>query len=162
MAAIRRYIGESEFREQGLMHSFAYYRQRGLTLIEIMVVVAILGLLAAMIVPNVIGQGEKAKVDIARANMSSIANALKMYKLDNNDYPTTEEGLEALVERPSSAEEGEYNPSGYLDKVPEDPWGNEYVYISPGTDGSPFDLYSLGADGAEGGEGFDADIGYNE
>lgn len=137
------------------------YAQRGLTLIEIMVVVAILGLLSAMIVPNVIGQGEKAKVDIARANMSSIANALKMYKLDNNGYPTTEEGLEALVERPSSADKGEYNPDGYLDQVPEDPWGNPYVYISPGVDG-PYDLYSLGADGVEGGEGFDADIRYNE
>lgn len=137
-------------------------RERGLTLIEIMVVVAILGLLAAMIVPNVIGQGEKAKVDIARANMSSVANALKMYKLDNNDYPTTEEGLKALVERPPSAEEGEYNPQGYVDQVPEDPWGNAFVYISPGTDGGPYDLYSLGADGAEGGEGFDADIRYNE
>ena len=136
-------------------------RQRGLTLIEIMVVVAILGLLAAMIVPNVIGQGEKAKVDIARANMASVANALKMYKLDNNDYPTTEEGLEALVERPPSAEKGEYNPEGYLKKVPEDPWGNPYVYVSPGVDG-PYDLYSLGADGAEGGEGFNADISYHE
>lgn len=135
--------------------------QRGLTLIEIMVVVAILGLLAAMIVPNVIGQGEKAKVDIARANMANIASALKMYRLDNNDYPTTEEGLKALVERPPSAEKGQYNPEGYLHKVPEDPWGNPYVYISPGVNG-PYDLYSLGADGAEGGEGFNADIEYQE
>lgn len=136
-------------------------RQRGLTLIEIMVVVAILGLLAAMIVPNVIGQGEKAKVDIAKANMASIANALKMYKLDNHDYPTTEEGLKALVERPPSAEEDEYNPEGYLRKMPEDPWGNPYVYISPGVNG-PYDLYSLGADGAEGGEDFNADISYHD
>lgn len=133
--------------------------QQGLTLIEIMVVVAILGLLAAMIVPNVIGQGEKAKVDLAKANMANIANALDLYKLDNNDYPSTEEGLEALVEEPPSAKN--WNPAGYLKKVPTDPWGNEYVYISPGVDG-PYDLYSLGADGAEGGDGFNADISYND
>lgn len=138
-----------------MMNFKAAGAQRGLTLIEVMVVVTILALLAAMIVPNVIGQGEKAKVDLARANMKSIENALDLYKLDNNQYPTTEEGLEALVNKPESAKN--WNPGGYLKDMPTDPWGNEYVYISPGVDG-PYDLYSLGADGAEGGEGFNADI----
>lgn len=133
--------------------------QTGFTLLEIMVVVAILGLLAAMIVPNVIGRGEQAKVKMAQVNMSSLASALESYRLDNNDYPTTEEGLEALVEQPESARS--YPPGGYIKKLPEDPWGNDYVYISPGVDG-PFDLYSLGGDGAEGGEGADADIYHNE
>lgn len=133
--------------------------QGGFTLLEIMVVVAILGLLAAMIVPNVIGRGEQAKVKMAEVNMSSLASALESYRLDNNEYPSTEEGLQALVERPESARS--YPPGGYIKKLPEDPWGNEYVYISPGVDG-PFDLYSLGADGAEGGDGVNADIYYNE
>lgn len=133
-------------------------RQSGFTLLEIMVVVTILGLLAAFIVPNVIGQGDKAKVDLAKANMSAVANALDFYKLDNKRYPTTEQGLRALVEKPEGAEN--WNPGGYLQKLPKDPWGNEYVYLSPGIDGKPYDLYSLGADGAEGGEGYDADISF--
>ena len=136
-------------------------KQQGFTLLEIMVVVTILGLLAAFIVPNVIGQGEKAKADLAKANMASIANALDMYKLDNNRYPTTDQGLQALVEKPAEARN--WNPAGYLSgsRVPEDPWGNEYIYLSPGIDG-PYDLMSYGADGAEGGEGFDADISYRD
>jgi general secretion pathway protein G len=138
----------------------AVRRQQGFTLLEIMVVVTILGLLAAFIVPNVIGQGDKAKVDLARANMSGIASALEFYKLDNKKYPTTEQGLEALVNKPEGA--SNWLPGGYLQKLPEDPWGNQYVYISPGIDGKPFDLYTLGADGAEGGEGFDADIGFRD
>ncbi|MBA3980987.1 MAG: type II secretion system protein GspG [Alcanivorax sp.] len=133
--------------------------QRGLTLIEIMVVVAILGLLAAMIVPNVIGQGEQARVDLAKSNMASIASALDMFRLHNSRYPTTEEGLRALVERPSNARS--WPEGGYLSRIPEDPWGNPYVYISPGTSG-PYDLISLGADGVEGGEGVNADLNYNE
>ena len=135
--------------------------EQGFTLLEIMVVVTILGLLAAFIVPNVIGQGEKAKADLAKANMASIANALDMYKLDNNRYPSTDQGLQALVEKPAEARN--WNPAGYLSgsRVPEDPWGNEYIYLSPGIDG-PYDLLSYGADGAEGGEGFDADISYRD
>ena len=129
--------------------------QRGFTLLEIMVVVAILGLLAAMIVPNVIGQGEQAKVDIAKTNMSRIVQQLDMYKFNNGRYPSTEEGIRALVERPASAKK--WPEGGYLPQIPQDPWGNDYVYLSPGVDG-PFDLYSLGADGAEGGTGVDADI----
>ena len=132
---------------------------KGFTLLEILVVISIIGVLAAFIVPNVIGQGEKAKADLARANMAAIANALDMYKLDNNKYPTSDQGLLALVEKPSDARN--WNPAGYLGKVPEDPWGNEYVYLSPGIEG-PYDLLSFGADGSEGGEGFDADIDYRD
>lgn len=133
--------------------------QRGFTLLEIMVVIAIIGMLAALIVPNVIGQSDQAKVKLAKANMASIANALDMYKLDNHKYPTTSQGLKALVDKPANAPN--WNPAGYLKKVPTDPWDNKYVYISPGSDG-PYDLYSLGQDGAEGGDGLDADIHYNE
>lgn len=133
--------------------------QRGLTLIEVMVVIAILGMLAALVVPNVIGQSDRARADLARTNMQAISNALDMYRMDNGRYPTTQEGLEALVEKPSSARN--WNPDGYLRDVPRDPWGNEYRYISPGSSGA-FDLYSLGANGVEGGEGYDAEIHFRE
>ncbi len=131
----------------------------GFTLLEIMVVVAIIGLLAAVIVPNVIGQGEGAKVDLTKANMGKIVQQLDLYKFNNGSYPTTEEGLNGLVERPASARK--WPDGGYLPKVPQDPWNNDYVYLSPGVDG-PFDLLSLGADGAEGGEGNDADINWRD
>ena len=131
----------------------------GFTLLEIMVVVAIIGLLAAVIVPNVIGQGEGAKVDLTKANMGKIVQQLDLYKFNNGSYPTTEEGLNGLVERPASARK--WPEGGYLPKVPQDPWNNDYVYLSPGVDG-PFDLLSLGADGAEGGEGNDADINWRD
>ncbi|MZR61739.1 type II secretion system major pseudopilin GspG [Alcanivorax sp. DP30] len=131
----------------------------GFTLLEIMVVVAIIGLLAAVIVPNVIGQGEGAKVDLTKANMGKIVQQLDLYKFNNGSYPTTEEGLNGLVERPASA--SKWPDGGYLSKVPEDAWNNDYVYLSPGVDG-PFDLLSLGADGVEGGEGNDADINWRD
>jgi general secretion pathway protein G len=133
--------------------------QFGFTLLEVMVVIAILGLIAAMIVPNVMGQSEQAKVKLAKTNMAGIANALDLYKLDNHSYPTTAQGLEALVKQPTDTPN--WNPAGYLKSVPVDPWGNAYTYISPGLNGDSYDLYSLGADGAEGGSGFDADISYN-
>lgn len=131
----------------------------GFTLLEIMVVVAIIGLLAAVIVPNVIGQGEAAKVDLTKANMGKIVQQLDLYKFNNGSYLSTEEGLNGLVERPASARK--WPDGGYLSRVPEDAWNNDYVYISPGIDG-PFDLLSLGADGVEGGEGTDADINWRE
>ena len=131
----------------------------GFTLLEIMVVVAIIGLLAAVIVPNVIGQGEGAKVDLTKANMGKIVQQLDLYKFNNGSYPTSEEGLNALVERPASARK--WPDGGDLSSVPKDAWNNDYVYISPGVDG-PFDLLSLGADGAEGGEGTDADINWRD
>ena len=133
-------------------------RQRGFTLLEIMVVVIIIGLLAAIVAPNVIGQSDKARVEIARTNMAALGSALDLYKLDNGKYPTTEQGLQALIEAPTDAKNW---TEPYIKKEPVDPWQNEYVYISPGLDG-PYDLYSLGADGQEGGEGVNADISLNE
>ena len=131
----------------------------GFTLLEIMVVVAIIGLLAAVIVPNVIGQGEAAKVDLTKANMGKIVQQLDLYKFNNGSYPTSEEGLNGLVERPNSARK--WPDGGYLPKVPLDAWNNDYGYISPGVEG-PFDLLSMGADGVEGGEGSDADINWRD
>lgn len=131
--------------------------QRGFTLIEVMVVVAILGILATIVMTNVIGKDEQARVTTSQASLSSIANALELYKLDNHKYPTTDEGLEALVNKPASAKT--FPEGGYLRKMPEDPWGNPFQYVVPGSN-KAFDLYSWGADGAEGGEGSDADIYY--
>ena len=134
--------------------------ERGLTLIELMVVIIILGVLATFIVPRFMDQPEKARVAKARVEIESLASAVKMFKLDNGFYPTTEQGLKALVEKPSVGRiPTHWREGGYLEKkeVPKDPWGNEYVYISPSPNGD-FEIISYGADGREGGEGFDADI----
>lgn len=132
--------------------------QQGFTLIEIMVVVVIIGVLAALIVPSVLGRADEARVTAAKTDLRAIANALDLYKLDNYDYPSTDQGLEALVSKPTGQPEPlNWNPDGYLKKLPKDPWKRDYIYISPGTHGA-FDLYSLGADGREGGEGYAADI----
>lgn len=136
---------------QGLHHA------SGFTLIEVMVVVVILGVLAALIVPNVMGRGEKAKVDTSKITLSSIASALDQYKLDNNRYPNTQEGLDALINQPASAKnwmQGGYVKGGF----PKDSWDNDLQYVAPGSNGLAFDLYSFGADGKEGGEGNDADL----
>ena len=123
--------------------------QRGFTLIEIMVVMVILGLLVAVVAPNIMGRSDQAKVTIAKTQMRNVANALDMYRLDNGHYPSTQQGLEALVNRPSgSPEPNNWNPDGYLDAVPEDPWGNEYQYINLGS--SDYDLFSYGNQGGEG------------
>lgn len=136
--------------------------QRGFTLIEIMVVMVILGLLVAVVAPNIMGRSDQAKVTIAKTQMSNIANALDLYRLDNSHYPSTQQGLEALVNRPSgSPEPSNWNPDGYLKSVPEDPWGNQYQYMSPGAEGA-YDLYSYGADGQEGGDGDAADISVHD
>lgn len=132
--------------------------QQGFTLIEVMVVVAILGILAAIVMTNVIGKDEQARVTTTKASLSSIANALELYKLDNHKYPTTDEGLDALVHKPASAKN--FPDGGYLRKEPEDSWGNPFQYVAPGSNGKPYDLYSFGADGAEGGDGNNADIHY--
>ncbi|MCG7199727.1 type II secretion system major pseudopilin GspG [Marinobacter pelagius] len=133
-------------------------RQRGFTLIEIMVVMVILGLLVAIVAPNIMGRSDQAKVTIAETQLKNIQSALDLYRLDNSHYPSTQQGLEALVSRPSgSPEPKNWNPDGYLKSVPEDPWGNQFQYVSPGTEG-PYDLYSYGADGQEGGDGDAADI----
>jgi len=132
----------------------------GFTLIEIMVVIVILGILAGLVVPRLTDKPERARVVKAKLQIESLVTALKEFKLDNGFYPSTEQGLEALVDKPSIGRTPRsYPPDGYLDKVPKDPWGNAYIYISPGEHGD-FDLLSLGADGEEGGEGFDADIGH--
>lgn len=134
-------------------------KQRGFTLIEIMVVVVILGILAALVVPQVMNRPDQAKVTVAKGDIKAIAAALDMYKLDNFNYPSTQQGLNALVEKPSgSPQPRNWNRDGYLKRVPKDPWGNDYQYLSPGTQG-PFDLYSLGADGKQGVNDLNADIG---
>lgn len=130
----------------------------GFTLIEIMVVVVILGILGALVVPNVVGRSGQAKVAAAKSDLNSLANALEMYKLDNGQYPSTDQGLEALISKPGgSPEPRNWNPQGYVKKLPSDPWDQSYLYINPGRSGS-YDLYSLGADKKEGGEGENADI----
>lgn len=129
---------------------------RGFTLIEIMVVVVILGILGALIVPNIIGRPDEARVTAARADIQAIANALELYRLDNSIYPSTDQGLEALVSEPSGyPEPRRWNADGYLKKVPVDPWGEPYLYIS---EDRTMEIYSYGADLQEGGEGVDADI----
>ena len=132
----------------------------GFTLIEIMVVVIILGILAGLIIPRIMGRPEEAKRTKARMQMESIETALKLYKLDNGTYPTTEQGLQALVEAPAVGQLARnWREGGYLDKgrVPQDPWGGEYIYLSPGLHGE-YDLMSYGRDGQPGGEGPDQDV----
>ena len=130
----------------------------GFTLIEIMVVIVILGLLAALVVPKLIGRTEEAKKTQSRVQIRSVEQALELFKLDNGFFPTTDQGLEALVRMPDSGRSPKnYRKGGYLDRVPKDPWGNAYVYVSPGSNGD-YDISSYGADGAPGGEGEDADI----
>lgn len=133
---------------------------RGFTLIEIMVVVVILGLLAAIVAPRLIGRAGEAKQISARVQMEGLETALKLYKLDNGFYPSTEQGLQALVEAPTVGRlPRKWRQGGYLEKgkLPKDPWNNEYIYISPGVNGD-FDIVSYGADREPGGEGEDKDI----
>lgn len=133
--------------------------EAGLTLIEMIVVLAIIALVAALIVPNVIGRPDEARRTVAEADLKTISAALKMYRLDNSDYPTTEQGLAALVKKPTTAPQPRIWPEeGYLAQMPEDPWGRPYGYRSPGASGRGFDIVSLGKDGKPGGEGVDADI----
>ncbi|MEQ8736724.1 MAG: type II secretion system major pseudopilin GspG [Rhodospirillaceae bacterium] len=134
-------------------------RQRGFTLIELMVVIVIIGLLATVVVVNVLPSQDRAMTEKARADVALLEQAVEMYRLDNLTYPTVDEGLEALQVTPSGLSRPErYRPGGYIKRLPEDPWGNAYQYLQPGESG-PFDVYSLGADGRLGGEGSNADIG---
>lgn len=135
-------------------------RRNGFTLVELMVVVVIIGLLAAIVAINVIPSGDKARITRAKADIATIGQGLEMYRLQNGRYPSTTEGLKALVTAPTGAAAANYQPGGYLKggKVPQDPWGREYLYASPGQHGES-DVWSLGADGKDGGEGTDADIG---
>ena len=133
--------------------------QCGFTLVEIMVVVVILGILAAVIVPRFLSRPDEAKVTKAQVDIKSLEEALGLFKLDNGFFPSTEQGLKALVTKPESGRiPKKFAEGGYLKKVPNDPWGNPFVYISPGVRSRDFDLISYGADGEPGGEGFDADI----
>jgi general secretion pathway protein G len=131
---------------------------RGFTLIEIMVVVVILGILAAVVVPRLLDRPEEARITKAKTDIKGIEQALGMFKLDNGFFPTTEQGLAALVEQPTVGRiPTRYQEGGYLKKVPVDPWGNPYVYLSPGIHDS-YDIISYGSDGQPGGEGNNADI----
>lgn len=132
-------------------------RQQGFTLLELMVVVVIIGVLGALIVPNFMDRPNEARVSAAKTDISSLMQALKLYKLDNHRYPTTEQGLNALVVKPAAGP-SPANWKPYLDKLPNDPWGTPYQYLNPGLKGE-VDVLSLGGDGKSGGEGFDADIG---
>lgn len=134
-------------------------QQQGFTLIEIMVVIVIIGLLAAVVGPKLFGQADEARVTKAKADIRAIEGGLNLYRLDNFVYPSTDQGLEALVTKPGGTPEPRnWKDGGYLERLPKDPWGNEYQYLNPGSHGS-IDIYSFGADGQEGGEDVNADVG---
>jgi general secretion pathway protein G len=136
-------------------------KEKGFTLIELMVVIVILGILAGLVLPRFMGRTEEAKRTKARIQIENLEGALKLYKLDSGTYPTTEQGLDALVQKPGTgAIPKNWRDGGYLEKgkVPLDPWGNPYVYLSPGAKNRDYDLKSLGADGEEGGEGDNQDV----
>jgi general secretion pathway protein G len=136
-------------------------RSGGFTLIEIMVVITILGILAALIVPRVVGRTDDARIAAAKQDIASVMQALKLYRLDNGRYPTTEQGLQALISKPSAEPvPTNWKQGGYLERssVPKDPWGHQYQYLNPGLRGE-IDVFSFGADGQSGGQNTDADIG---
>jgi general secretion pathway protein G len=131
----------------------------GFTLLEVMIVVVILGILAALVVPKIISRPDEARVIAAKQDIASFAQALKLYRLDNLRYPSTEQGLQALVQKPVALPlPPNWKTGGYIERLPKDPWGNPYQYLNPGLRGE-IDVFSLGADGAAGGEGNDADVG---
>jgi general secretion pathway protein G len=139
--------------------SFSPRRARGFTLIEIMVVVVIMGVLAALVVPKLLARTGESKIAAAKVDIATVMQSLKLYKLDNARYPTTEQGLQALLVKPTSGPAANgWKEGGYLEKMPKDPWGGQYQYLSPGVKGE-VDVFSLGADGQPGGTGDDADIG---
>ena len=132
----------------------------GFTLIEILIVVVILGILGAVVVPNILSRPDTARVQAAQTDLRALSQTLEIYRLDNFQYPSSEQGLESLIDRPSGFPEPKnWNPEGYLKKLPTDPWGSPYLYEKAG---SSYSLISLGADGQEGGQGFDADIRLND
>ena len=142
-----------------LLHARTSARSGGFTLIEILVVIVILGILAALVVPRVLERPDEARVIAAKSDIATIMQALKLYRLDNQRYPTTEQGLNALVSAPTIPPiPPNWKPGGYLERLPKDPWGQPYQYLNPGLRGE-IDVYSFGADGQPGGTGNDADIG---
>ncbi len=135
------------------------FKQQGFTLIEIIVVVVIIGILATFVAPKFMGKTDTARITKAKSDIQSLESALDLYKLDNFTYPTTDQGLEALISKPSSDPvPANWQEGGYIKKLQKDPWLRDYIYLSPGEHGE-VDIYSLGADGVEGGEGANADIG---
>lgn len=132
--------------------------QSGFTLIEIMVVVAILAILGATVVPMIMNRPEEARVVKAKQDIGTLEQSLELYRLDNFNYPSTDQGLQALIEQPTGdPEPSNWKDGGYVKKLPKDPWGREYIFLSPGESGD-YDIISYGRDGTEGGESFDADI----
>ncbi len=133
-------------------------KQHGFTLVELVVVVAIIAILAGVVVQRVMDRPGEAKVVRAKADIGTLSKSLQLYKVDNFQYPSSDQGLKALVSKPTIAPVPKnYKSKGYINKLPKDPWGNDYLYLSPGQH-DEFDLYSLGADGVVGGEGENADI----
>jgi general secretion pathway protein G len=145
-------------REVSRQRSSRYARTRGFTLIEIMVVVVIIGLLAAVIVPAVMKRIDDARVAKAKEDIQSLETALTMYYMDNSKYPTNDQGLGALTTQPTDPTIRNWKPGGYIERISKDPWGYDYVFTFPGTHGKPYDLCSLGADNQPGGDGINADI----
>lgn len=135
-----------------------YSKNKGFTLLEIIVVVAIIAILAAYIAPKVVGRVDDARISAAKSDIRVLESSLELYKLDNFLYPSVEQGLGALVNKPSGEGNKNWRDGGYIKKLSKDPWGNDYLYLYPGSNGE-FDVYSLGADAAVGGEGEAADIG---
>lgn len=147
-------------REGAHRHDRHHGSEGGFTLIEIMVVVVILGILAALVAPNVISRIDDAQINRAKQDIRAIESALQLYRLDNFRYPTTDQGLEALVNQPADPSIRNWRAGGYLDKVPVDPWGTPYQYVYPGQSGvGDFDVFTLGADARDGGDGINGDIG---
>ncbi|QMU60761.1 MAG: type II secretion system protein GspG [Gammaproteobacteria bacterium] len=135
------------------------HNMKGFTLIEIIVVVVIIGLLAAVIAPNIFGQVEKARLNRALSDLRALESSLNLYRLDNFNYPTTDQGIQALITKPTGSPEAKnWKKGGYIPRMPLDPWGSEYQYANPGTSGSDFDLFTYGADGKVGGEENNKDL----
>lgn len=133
-------------------------RQNGFTLVELMVVIVIIGLLATIVALNVLPSGDTARIQKAKADIATIEQGLEMYRLQQGSYPTTSQGLQALVSAPAGVDTSRYQAGGYIKRLPEDPWNRPYLYASPGQHGAA-DVWTLGADGKDGGEGINADIG---